>query len=75
MVEEARGVALRQGNWKYIQGTKNRKGKVKKGQLYNLQSDIGEQHNIIDQHAERAKSMDKLLNKIKQNKAGIRSNS
>ena len=75
MVEEARGVALRQGNWKYIQGTKNRKGKVKKGQLYNLQSDIGEQHNIIDQHAERAKSMDKILNKIKQNKAGIRSNS
>ncbi len=77
MIEEARGVALRQGPWKYIKPggkKKNKQGEkvVGKGQLYNLDSDIGEQNNIIDQHAERAKSMHDLLVKMEQSKTGIR---
>ncbi len=69
MVEEARGLALRQGPWKYIQPV----GKRGKAQLYNLDSDIGEQKNVIKDYAERAKSMDAILKKIKKTKEGIRS--
>jgi arylsulfatase A-like enzyme len=69
MVEEARGLALRQGPWKYIQPV----GKRGKPQLYNLKSDIGEKNNIVKEHAERAQSMDEILTKIKKTDAGIRS--
>jgi arylsulfatase A len=73
MIEEARILALRQGSWKYIQGS-SRKGKKAKDQLYNLDSDIGEEINIIGQQPERAKAMKELLTKHQKNKAGIRSN-
>lgn len=72
MIEEARILALRQGPWKYIQGRKTKNGQ-NKGQLYNLESDPGEQNNIIDQHAERAKQMKEQLEKAKQAKQGLRS--
>ena len=77
MIEEARGVALRQGPWKYIKpagAKKNKKGKkvIGKGQLYNLDTDVGEQTNVIDQHVERAKSMHDLLEKMIQTKEGVR---
>jgi len=69
MVEEARGLALRQGDWKYIQPS----GKKGKAQLYNLDSDIGEKNNIIKEHAERVKSMHTILTKVKKTPEGIRS--
>ena len=78
MVEEAGILALRQGPWKYIQG-RNKKGKKGKkaaqalGKLFNLDSDVGEQMNIIKEQPERAKLMEEQLNKVKQAKAGIRS--
>ena len=49
MLEEARGLALREGDWKYIEG--------KKAQLYDLSKDPSEQNNIIKDHPERAQSM------------------
>jgi len=78
MVEEAGILALRQGPWKYIQGRSKKGKKGKKatqsaGQLYNLDSDVGEQNNIINEQPERAKLMKEQLEKIKQTKEGIRS--
>jgi arylsulfatase A-like enzyme len=78
MVEEAGILALRQGPWKYIQGRskKGKKGKKAKhssGRLYNLDSDVGEQNNIISEQPERAKLMKEQLEKVKQTKEGIRS--
>lgn len=69
MVEEAGVLALRQGSWKYIQPRK------KKGneQLYDLDTDVGEQNNVLSQHAERAASMKAQLGQIKNTPEGIRS--
>ncbi|NWK55275.1 arylsulfatase [Verrucomicrobiaceae bacterium N1E253] len=68
MIEEAGILALRQGPWKYIQP----RGKKGKAQLYNLDSDVGEQNNIIAQQPERAKAMAEQLEKAKQAKQGLR---
>jgi len=80
MVEEAGMLALRQGPWKYIEarGRKGKKGKKGRkpspavGQLYNLDSDIGEKNNIISQQPERAKLMKDQLDKIRKTNQGIR---
>jgi len=72
MIEEARGNALRRGEWKYIPPPKPKKPKKKqskpkaapKGELYNLDKDIAETTNIIDQHPEIASEMDALLKKL-----------
>jgi arylsulfatase A-like enzyme len=61
MIEEARGLALRKNDWKYIQPKKGKKKHTVQAQLYNLESDIGEQHNIIDQHPEVAETMEQQL--------------
>ncbi|GAA5497010.1 N-acetylgalactosamine-6-O-sulfatase [Rubritalea halochordaticola] len=64
MLEEARGLALREGDWKYIDG--------KKPQLYDLSKDPSEQNNIIKDHPERAQSMATKIKQIRQAKKGIR---
>ena len=69
MIEEAGVKALRRGDWKYIPGRKAKKSKnpkkkpaaKKPGQLYKLDTDPGEQKNVIEQHPEVAQSMDKQL--------------
>ena len=67
MLEEARGgSALRRGPWKYI--PKRRRGA---GELYNLDSDPGEQTNVIQKHAGVAKEMKALHQKLVQSQ-GIR---
>ncbi|MCA9018424.1 MAG: hypothetical protein KDA77_24095, partial [Planctomycetaceae bacterium] len=48
-------VALRSGKWKAVQT-----GPEKPFELYDLDSDIGEQHNIADQHPE-------IVTRMKQN--------
>ena len=73
IVEEARGIALRKGAWKFVPGKKAKASKKKgkkgakasKGQLYNLDADIAEMDNIIDKHPEKAKEMADLLEKIR----------
>jgi arylsulfatase A-like enzyme len=68
MLEEARRtVALRDGNWKYIP-TPAKEG----GQLYNLVLDPGEQTNVVQKHAERAKQMGMQLEKLVNTKQGVR---
>jgi uncharacterized sulfatase len=46
--------ALRQGNWKYLEGDGRR-------YLFNLAADLGETRNLIDQEADRATRMRTLL--------------
>ncbi|BDS07288.1 arylsulfatase [Oceaniferula spumae] len=67
LIEEARGLALRDGDWKFIAA-----GKKGKGQLFNLAEDVGEKKNLIDQEKERADKMRELLNKLKNSKKGVR---
>ncbi len=67
MIEEARTLALRRDNWKYIQG----KGK-NPDELYDLSSDIGEQRNVIKEHEALASDMKAMLEKLVAAKEGIR---
>ena len=78
MIEEARGLALRKGPWKYIPGKSvkvweaKKKGKQPKTELYNLDSDPGEQKNLVDEKPQVAKEMAELLEKLKNAEGGVR---
>lgn len=76
MIEENGGnLAIRQGSWKYIRGGKGKKkgkGKNASGQLYDLNTDIGEKKNVVAEHQQVAGEMKQLLNKITGDKKGIR---
>ncbi len=65
IVEQARGAALRRGQWKFIpdKRAKSAKGSVG-GELYNLKSDPGEQENVIADHPEVAAAMAAMLERI-----------
>lgn len=67
MIEEARTLALRRGNWKYIQG----RGKATDA-LYNLDSDIGEQINVLKENTAVARDMKTMLGKLVEAKHGVR---
>lgn len=67
MIEEAGILALRRGPWKYVQARKNTSG-----ELYNLSSDVGEQHNVIKEHETIALEMQTLLKRLVDAKEGIR---
>lgn len=79
MIQEARGLAVRKGQWKYIPGMKRTKrqpdGKKKqiqgKAELYNLAEDVGESKNLVKTHPEIAQEMHKLLEELK-NSNGVR---
>ena len=66
LFEDAKILALRMGDWKYIQvPEENDKRKhSKKAQLYNLKTDIGETYNVVDANPEIAKEMKKTLNEF-----------
>jgi len=78
MIEEARGLGLRRGPWKFIPGGKPKKGGKKKaaqakpGELYNLASDPGEQKNVIKDNPGVADEMGKLLEKLRRSEQGVR---
>lgn len=69
--------AIRKGQWKLIEGgssggwsaPNNEEQAAKKGlasiQLYNLEKDISEQHNVFDQHPEVVQELQALLQKYK----------
>ena len=66
LVEHARGIALREGSWKYIPPRRGPKvnrnvnielGNAPQGQLYWLDQDPGEHRNLIEQYPERANAM------------------
>ena len=57
--------ALREGEWKYINGTKLRPPvRQKKPELYNLKDDPAETTNVIDKYPEIAEKMAKALENI-----------
>jgi arylsulfatase A-like enzyme len=73
-VEQSNALALRQGNWKYIEPsngpgmnvlTNTETGQDPSGQLFNLDADPGEAHNLIKSSVERAEGMAALLNQIR----------
>jgi arylsulfatase A-like enzyme len=75
VVEHAGGLALRQGNWKYIEpregpkrnaNTNTELGNDPNPQLYDLSKDPGEQNNLAAQHPDRVKAMESLLQKLRQ---------
>ncbi len=72
ILEQAKGVALRMGDWKYFEPkSKNKKGKAgaketPEGQLFNLADDIGEKNNVFSQNPEIAEKMAKLLSKYRE---------
>lgn len=68
MIEEARGIGLRRGNLKYIMGN----NKKAAGELYDLDTDIGEQKNLANDRAEIAAGMKSTLQELIDAKAGIR---
>ena len=68
MIEEARGLGLRQGSWKYVRG----RGKQAKEQLYDLDADVGERNNLISTEQAKAKEMRELLERLVADKKGMR---
>lgn len=68
LLEEARGNAIRQGNWKFIPAV----GKRGKARLYNLAVDVGEKNNLIATEKERAEKMRVTLRSLVESKKGVR---
>nr|WP_276308444.1 hypothetical protein [Rubritalea profundi] len=73
MLEEARGIALRKGDFKYIPARQAQKGKkAPLAQLYDLGTDPGEQKNIAAGNADKVEELDALLVKLRQSEVGVR---
>lgn len=75
LVEQARALSLRQGNWKYIEPWKGPKvfantgiesGFLGKPQLYHLGEDQGETKNLAGENPEMLKKMQSQLQEIRQ---------
>jgi len=75
IVEHAGGLALRVGNWKYIEprqgpkrsaDTNTELGNDPNPQLYNLAKDPGETQNLAEQHPGRVNALQAQLQKLKQ---------
>ncbi len=75
LVEQAGSLALRQGNWKYIEPSNGQKlaratntetGNDTVPQLYDLSKDLGEVTNLAEKHSDRVKSMAAELQDIRQ---------
>ena len=76
LVEESWTLGLRQGNWKYIEPgqepgwVRDSKhidpGGSSQPQLYNLDKDMGEKHNVAEQHPDRVQQMQNMLDQIRE---------
>ena len=73
LVEQATGLALRDGNWKFIapsngskldKNTNTEMGNDRQPQVYDLASDLGETHNLAARRPERVKQMAETLKRI-----------
>ena len=81
MLEEAKGTALRKGNWKFIpaatakakkKGKKStKKAKQENFKLYDLSKDQEEKNNVADQHPQLVKELRELHDSIREAK-GVR---
>ena len=70
MIEEARRLALRVGDWKFVQP----RGKNKKGrpELYDLSLDVGEQRDLSAAEPERLAEMKAMLDALVASERGVR---
>lgn len=75
VIQHARVLALRQGDWKYIQpspgparaaNTNVELGSNATGQLFNLADDPGEQNNLASKNPEKLEQLADVLEKIRQ---------
>ena len=75
VVEHAGGLALRRGNWKYIEprqgpkrsaNTNTELGNDPNPQLYDLAQDPGETNNVAAQHPEKVRELEALLRQIRE---------
>jgi arylsulfatase A-like enzyme len=75
LLEESFTMSLRYGDWKYIDAVKNKTpdwlrnkdvptGLQASPQLFNLEDDPGENHNLLDQYPDMAKKMSVDLKKV-----------
>lgn len=73
LVEQAGGLALREGTWKYIdpsggpaihEETKTELGNARVAQLYDLATDLGEARNLAAVHPDRVRRMQDRLRQI-----------
>jgi arylsulfatase A-like enzyme len=73
-VEQAGGLALREGAWKYIEPsegravneeTKTELGNAPVPQLYDLAADLGETRNLAPAHPDRVARMQERLRQIR----------
>jgi arylsulfatase A-like enzyme len=74
LVEQAGGLSLRQGSWKYIEpndrpasdkNTNTELGNASVPQLYDLGKDPGERHDLAAAHPDRVRRMQGLLQQIR----------
>ena len=68
MIEEARRLALRVGDWKFVQ----RRGKKGSAELYDLSEDVGEQRDLAVEQPERLAKMKAMLNALVTSERGVR---
>ena len=66
ILEQARGLAIRKGPWKYVEPAAIEKRENASPELYNLETDVGEQNNIIAEHPDVAEQLASLLEKHRQ---------
>jgi arylsulfatase A-like enzyme len=74
LVEQGAGLALRNGNWKYIAprpgppvnpNTRTELGASGRPQLYNLEDDLAETRNVAMQHPEKVAELARLLDQVR----------
>lgn len=66
LISEARGLAIRQGNWKFIAGIKGEE------ELYNLKEDVSESRNLARQYPDKVKTLRTLLTQKVSKGPGVR---
>ncbi|MFT4546275.1 MAG: arylsulfatase A [Verrucomicrobiales bacterium] len=73
MLEEARTLAIRKGDWKFIKGAKWKKQKkAAADELYDLSSDLGEQKNLAKEKPALVEELRATLEKAKAAEGGVR---
>ncbi len=70
LVEAGHGIAIRQGNWKFLEagqsGAKRRPADVpKQDQLYDLESDLAESKDVASEHPDKVRELSQLLKDIR----------
>lgn len=68
MLEEAGRLALRVGDWKYVQAS----GKNGAPELYDLATDQGEQHDLAAERPDKARELGELLEQLVADPRGVR---